>query len=248
MPTRLTNLRLKRISIVDDGDNPDANIMLIKRRNTNDNIKKELDAMADNDKLTDEQRAEIAAEAVAKAKAAHDVELQEVQKELDALKLAKAADASDVEKRIAKAEADAKETRETLVKIMDSKADADAVAKVKEWGNIPGVTDDVAAVVKAVRKSAPGMAEKYEALLDGANKMIGEGSLLKSIGGDGDGSGGTAIAKIQAKANELRAANPDMTDAVAMEKAMELNPDLMKQHNREFDITPTKNPHYEGRG
>jgi hypothetical protein len=262
--TRILSLRLKRISIVDDGDNPDANILLIKRRDKNIKDKDLPNMSKDTDlQLTDEQRAEIVAEAVAKAKAdakadaedalkkakkeAEDKAAAELKEARDALaKLeGKNVDADEMAKRVAKAEKDAQETRETLAKLMDVQAEADAVAKVKQWDNIPNVTDDTAALVMAVRKSAPGKAQELEALLDGANQLIGESELLKVKGSDGDASG-DAMAKIQAKANELRKADPTLNDADAMVKAMDDNPDLMKQYEREYASRPTKNPDYEG--
>ena len=230
MPTRLFNLSIKRISVVDDGDNPDASIMMIKRKTKT----KELDAMADNEVvLTDEQRTEIAAVAVAKAKAEADVELKKVQDELAQLKLN--AD-SDVAKRVAKAEADLKETREALAKKMDADAEVSVLAKMKDWDCVPDLKADdadVAKALKAVRKSAPGHASVLEGIIDRCNKALSESALLSVVGKDAIGTG-SAEAALNAKASEIQKANVGMSDAVAMVKAHELYPDLALQYAREY--------------
>ena len=119
MPIRLTNLRLKRIAIVDDGDNPESDILLIKRRDTEKD--KDLPNMdKDKDlKLTDEQRAEIVAEAVAKAKADAKAEADE------ALKKVKKAEEKATAVAEKKAADELKKAKDAVAKLEGKKVEAD---------------------------------------------------------------------------------------------------------------------------
>jgi len=234
MPTRLFNLSLKRISVVDDGDNPDAEIMLIKRRDKTIKDKDLTDMDKDKDlELTDEQRAEIAAEAVEKAKAEADVELKKLQDEIKALKESQE---SDVAKRVAKAEAELKETREALAKKMDADAETAVFAKMKTWDCVPDLkTDDpeVAKALKAVRKSAPGHAEVLEGMIDRCNKALSESALLTVKGSD-HAAGGKAEVELNAKAAEIQKAHDGMSWPDALVKAMDDNPEITKRYMKEY--------------
>lgn len=127
---------------------------------------------------------------------------------------------ADEAERIAKAERDLRQADEAISK-------AEAIAPVG------GKTDDVAALLLALREKAPEEADKVEALLTGAADRIEKASAFQEIGKDDTDLGVGASAA--AAAEEIRKSNPNLTKEQAIAKAYEANPALYDEARRESE-------------
>ena len=72
--------------------------------------------------------------------------------------------------------------------------------------------------------------------LEAAAASARRGGLYAELGSSLEGEGGGAYAKISAAAEEIRKANPGMTEAIAKSKAMELHPELYDEYLAEGSI------------
>lgn len=119
--------------------------------------------------------------------------------------------AKDAEK-IAKAEREAR-VRSEIRKRAEGYANAGEVEKIAE------------AIYKAQGVSQE-FAEQLEGLFQAAHERIAKGDLFREMGsGAGDGAS-TAWGKIEKAADEIQKANPSLTRAEAIAKAVENNPEL----------------------
>ena len=242
MPIELTGLKIKRVATVDAGDNPDADIVLFKRKATDDGTepgtKEKLDKNTKggevdvSDKadlgITEEVLKEKVDSAVKEAEDKAAEELKKAQEEKDELEK-KLKELEDVEKdKRTEVEKRLDETREELTKMQDDQRTKDAEVAVKKWQNIPGMSVEFAPVLKAVRASAPGQAEKVEEMLDAANAALEGSKLLTSAGEDGEGE--TDVEKqAEVKAAEFMKADPTLTKTQALAKAWE-DPEMYKAY------------------
>jgi hypothetical protein len=164
--------------------------------------------------LTDAAKAQISkAEKAATDAAAQVAELR---------KSAEAADAKrvELEKQIA-TERDERLTREF-------------VAKAAKLDHLPAKTDELGAILKALHAASPDATAKLEKLLEGTNEKLAKViELTKEVGRGGEPQATTAWAAIEKAAVELRKTDGKLTKEQAITKAMEQNPALYEQHNRE---------------
>ena len=177
-------------------------------------VKKE-DGTWDLSAVPEEQRP--AFEAVIKA---HDDEVTELRKQAET-----EASKADEAIRIAKEERDARETREYIAK---SEGFTHLAKDDTEFG---GLLRDIA---KAERDETlpEGTLEKLEAVLKAANEAVEKGALFAEMGRTGHGST-SADSKLDAVAKELRDADPTLTEAKAIAKALEMHPDLYDEYRKE---------------
>lgn len=124
---------------------------------------------------------------------------------------------SKAEKRAEAAEAVAKaERKERLRK--------EFVEKAKTLPMISDTPDDFGALLEeASEKLSEDDYKKFEGLLKAANEQITKSNLFDEIGNGGLGS---VNASVEAKANELRKADPTLSEAQAIARAYEMNPAL----------------------
>lgn len=129
------------------------------------------------------------------------------------------------------------ETAEAIAKsALDTLANQQFVAKAKEFDALPGTTPDaLAPVLKSLAAALP--KEQYDALenvLKGANEAIKTGKAFDEIGKSGNGNtAGSAYAKIEKAADDIMKANPNLTKAQAIDKAMDAHPDLVAEYRKE---------------
>ncbi|NUB16781.1 hypothetical protein GAY28_32615 [Azospirillum brasilense] len=125
---------------------------------------------------------------------------------------------------IAKAE---KEAREHTARV--AKAGTD-------FGNLPASGEEIAGVLKAMEGMDEPVRKTLEAVLKAGNEAVGKNVLSGEIGksGGGGAAAGTALAKAQAKAAELKKADPSLTDAAALEKAFDADAALQAEYLKEM--------------
>ncbi|WP_211108673.1 hypothetical protein, partial [Azospirillum baldaniorum] len=124
-----------------------------------------------------------------------------------------------------------------------AKAEKDArehtarVAKAgTDFGNLPASGEEMAGVLKAMEGMDEPVRKTLEAVLKAGNEAVGKNVLTGEIGksGGGGAAAGTALAKAEAKAAELKKADPSLTDADALEKAFDADPVLQAEYLKEM--------------
>jgi hypothetical protein len=184
-----------------------------------------------------EKRAETAETAAAEAEAllkAKEAELAELAKanqdpaEAEA-EIIKSLPES-IRKRLEEADAVAKAAQEELQKSKDAAEAAEFVAKAKELQ--AGDADMIGGLLLRVAKGKTTAedAATVEAVLKSAASVTATSELFKSLGTAGDDKALEPGEALLAKAKELKAADPSLTDAVAYEKALEQNPSLYTEY------------------
>ena len=168
---------------------------------------------------------------------------------IDALKAAEvdAAVVTEVESAIAKAAEDAKlakadpETRAAIKKAeeraeaaekiakeeRDARLDKEYIAKAEKLDHLTIKAEDFGPVLKSAAEKLT--KEEYEALesvLKASNEQIEKGALFAEAGAAGSVAAADAFGELQQKAQEIKKAEPKLSDAEALDKAMKDNPDL----------------------
>lgn len=225
----LKDLEVDEISLVDAGANPQANILLIKRKGEQDMNKKDK-----------------AAEVVTQEQVSKEAETQTVDVEKDALQkrvaeLEKqladrdAADKAAIDKAAAdKAAADNKTLAETLERLNQrmeehiEKAEDAALMKVAEKYEIIGEKkEDTFKLLKSVKGT-----DSYDLLIgtfDKALAAIKKAGTFEEVGKTGYGSLGSRRTKIEKLADEIQKADPTLSRRFAIEKVFEQHPELEEQ-------------------
>lgn len=107
-------------------------------------------------------------------------------------------------------------------------------AVAKKYEPLGKKTDELAAKLYDLKKAGGTVYDDYVALLDENLAMVGKSGLFGEIGSNREGSAGSAES-IGIKAAELaKSANGSMTQAEAVIKAFEENPDLAAQYEQEY--------------
>lgn len=239
--SRLTKLRVRKISGVDLGGALDPNVTLMKRR---DPVAKEQSMMSFDEAIADlppEKKAAILA-AMEKAAGKKDAPApdemakrllaqvpEEVRKLLDAEK-AESAKREEVAKRDAEeAKKAAADIAKRLADIEEANETREFVAKAKNI-RFPLETGDLANVLRCVAKGrvmSPDLSKKFETALESVSKALSEGALAEigSLGGESDNPN----TKLQSIAKALKAQNPALSEIAALNEAYRLNPKLYEQ-------------------
>lgn len=243
---KLTNVKLDEISFVSRGDNPDANVLLLKMK------PEETSNQKGEGTMTPEEIA-----ALKKAKDDADAQVAnltksvtDITKENETLKAMSAEDKKKMDAMIAEKDKMKKEedvlkglpeyiqkeltaNRERISKMEDDNLTREYVTKAAD-APLVGKADEVGSLLKSIAKSDPAAADKVLALLKTANERIKEGDLLKEKGkGEVDGEAASAYDKIVAKAADLRKTCPELTVAQAFSKVYDAETDLRKEYEAE---------------
>jgi len=136
----------------------------------------------------------------------------------------------DANKRAEEANARAEEALAKAAQAEENARVAVLTKRVQEGGDLaglPGMSPELVPTLKALQEKAPEEFAKLETVLTGAAEAIRSGDLMKELGANGGVQGSGSYAKLQAKAAEIRKAEPNLTEAQALVKAQEQNPDLV---------------------
>ena len=228
MATRLKNLTVDRVDLVDAGANPDAHVVLFKRdgiipeapepahteeSNVATDVQKNLDeatarvseleaTIAALDEMDNDTLAALRGIEVVKADPQEEVLKglpEDVRKRLE-----------DSEAKIAKMEADAR------VESFTKRAATD-FAKVADHA-------ELGAVLATIAEKAPEVLGGVEKVLRAANERIDTSTILKTVGSDGDADASDPVA---AKVDAILKADPNKSKVDATAEAMR-DPEIQK--------------------
>tara|TARA_B100000519_G_scaffold132739_2_gene114697 strand:+ start:712 stop:1566 length:855 start_codon:yes stop_codon:yes gene_type:complete len=104
------------------------------------------------------------------------------------------------------------------------------------FGSVPGTTAvDLGVLLQELTVAAPEAAGKIEAILESVNKAMETSEVLEEAGQATVEETGSAWDKVEARAAELRKANPDLSVYQARAKVLEGNSELFQAYNNEFE-------------
>lgn len=226
--TWLKNLKLKHIALVDRGANPEADIVLAKRDDT---------------ETAPAGHAVFLVQPGTKTTGAGTMPDMDIQKAIDAA-VAEAVkkqseEVAALKKRADDAEAAAKASAESAkaeaAKVAKMEADRrheQFIAKAKTYDAIPGASpDDFASLLEVAETGMTAeQTVKFEQVLKGANEAIKQGQLFATIGSGRSGNPTGAEAKMKTAAQELQKADGKLSYPQAFAKVMTQQPELYKQY------------------
>lgn len=129
---------------------------------------------------------------------------------------------------------------ETLAKsLLDEREDQRFEDMAKELLHLPGVdsASDEQTFAKSLRAVSEGVEpETFDGLfkvLKAADAALATSPLFKEFGASGGSAAGSAGSSIEAIAKELRAADPELSEAESIAKAATENPELYVTHRHE---------------
>lgn len=169
------------------------------------------------------------ADEIAKATVEKDEKIVKLEAEIAAQKAAAATDAKKAADEIAAAKSDGEKLAERLSKIEQAAEIAKTRTELAEAGVLVDLDKMVGIVVKLRATSPPDADELVKELKSGAEKAK-TAALFSEIGKGGRPAPSSADAAIDAAAAELRKADPKLSEAQAMTKALKADPGLYTRH------------------
>ena len=156
------------------------------------------------------------------------------QSALDAI-LKKAAVDETVEEEgtVAKAQPENEELKNEVAELKKALAMKDMEAVAKGYEILGKDTAELAKSLYAMNQAGPEVYADYVAALDIAKAERESSGMFKEIGKSRTETAGGAVSKIEAKADEIQKADPNMSRLEAINKAWEQNPDLVKEYDSE---------------
>lgn len=128
----------------------------------------------------------------------------------------------------AEAEARAVEAEEIAKVEREERRDREAVAKAEALSHISTTTEDLAALLKRLDETDPELADEVHKLLVQADAQIESGDLFAEIGKAAPQS--VVGSELDSIAKNLQAADPSLTEAQAIDRALTEHPDLYAAH------------------
>ena len=105
----------------------------------------------------------------------------------------------------------------------------------KKYAPLGEKEDELAQRLYDMKKSNPANYDAYVAILDKSLGMVEKSGLFAEVGKSYSGTAtGGALAKVEAKANEIQKSDPTMTREEAVAKAWTDNPDLIREYEAEY--------------
>ena len=226
---KLTEIQVNEISMVDAGANPEAHILLVKRKQEETSMAKDVKSVEAVNKQ------EEMTEPVTKNEAV-DVEKEELQKRIAELEKAlaerDAAEQAALEKAAKdKAAAETEALQETLKRAIArneelvEKMEMNELLKVASKYEVLGETADDLSKTFKVAKSA-GNYDELIALLDKSLAAVEKAGTFTEVGKSGYGTMASAQTQIEKIAAEIKKAEPNLTDRQALDKAFVQHPEL----------------------
>lgn len=216
---RLKELEIEEVSFVDAGANPQAQILLFKRKETNDMADK-IDKTDKKENVVEKQEPVVEVKDAPKAdevaKAKEEVAALEEQKKSELAKLEQ--DRADLSK--------AKETFNALISKLQEQVEksetAESLQIAKKYELLGLKAEELAPQLKQL-KASPELYDTMIKLLDTALTTQENLGVFAEIGKKGFDNGTVSVEKYAA---EIQKANPSMSWRWAIEKAYEQHPEL----------------------
>jgi hypothetical protein len=144
--------------------------------------------------------------------------------------MAKSAELEAVEKAVAVEKARADEAIALLQKERDERADADAIAKAKNWNNLPLDAEKVGPALRRLSQIDEDLTKGIESILDAVNTQAKTSNLFAEIGKSVDSSATDAYDRLTALAKAAVESGVAPTMETAMADVALANTDLYKQY------------------
>lgn len=219
---QLKELEIDEVSLVDAGANPEANILLIKRKGESEMAEKQIEKQEVKPEENQDTQAELAKIAAERA------ELEKKAAELTAKaeELAKR-DAESAAQ--AEAVAKAKETYDALITSLTEhveKADNAEMLKVaKKYELLGRKAEELAPMLKSL-KASPELYDSMIKTLDDALAAVTKAQTFEEIGKSGYGTVSNDQQKVEAIAKKYLETEPQLSWRQALDKAWQENPNL----------------------
>ena len=120
---------------------------------------------------------------------------------------------------------------ETLEKSIEMKEFSEIAKKYAPLGE---KEEDLAKTLYDMKKSNEANYNAYISVLDKSLGLVEKSGVFAEIGKSASGSNGTAIDKVEAAANEIQKADPNMTREQAIAKAWIDNPELIAEYEADY--------------
>lgn len=215
--------KLTEVSLVDAGANQRAHIAIWKRAPETDMTKPfDVATLSPEAKVEFDALTKRATDAEAKV-----TELTPKPEPEDEIPAAIAKRIEDTEKRATDAE-------ERIQKMEVEKRNEDAVRKVSAWKHLPIKATEFGPILRKIEDGLKLSADEQKELdrvLGAANEVARVGQLFEEIGSGADE--GTAAAKVNKLAEDIRKADPKVTAAAARAQVYKNHPTLMTEVENE---------------
>lgn len=250
MPIKLKNIFLKRIAVVDSGDNPEAEVLLFKAKDNNtvieDKVKggnvmtKTFDEIVK--ALPEDEQVVVNAE-IEKVKAEAKPKEEDEPKgkpqgvaSFDEAEVVKSADPKVQEiiakqkEDLEKVEKESKEKDETIKKFQED-IKKEAIEKtVSTFDRIAVPKEEMVGLFTKLDAETSNLVEK---VMKSVNEQLVSANIIKVIGTDAEGEQLNAEATVEKEAKELMKSDTKLTLAQAKVKVIRTKPDLYKQYQEE---------------
>src|SRR3989338_651520 len=228
---KLKNLVLRAIALVDRGANQEARVVLTKRDDAEDAPMREAEHGSMDECMAAGKTEAECKELMAAMKRAEEEQMPDKLPE-DVTKAL--AEVADLKKRATEAEAAQKAAETRIAKMEDERQREVFIAKAQEFKDLPGANpDDLGPILrKAYGVWTPEEQQKVEAMLRGAVKIAQDSALFQEIGAARPAVG-SALDKLNAKANELVQKDGKMTFAQAFAKVCDTDEGKAFYHQHE---------------
>ena len=257
MPFSLKNFFVKFVSVVDKGDNPEADVVMFKNKDKKGGAR--MKTFEELLKELSEEDAKVIKEAV-EGKDEKFIELEKTNKELEEAN-------KELEKNQKDPEGKEDEGKEDLLKnanpelqkmvedlkkeVMDNKKEADELKKENEkkavelrkealskeaekFENIGATKEDLVEIFTKIDETGDDeLMEKIKAVLSADNTALEGNALVKAVGSDRDPVDKTATEEVEEKAQELMKSNKELTIEQAKAKVVKSDSKLYDKYLKE---------------
>lgn len=233
MPNEIKDLQVLEVSLVDKAANKRKFLIYkdedsIEETSVDDSIIKTDEGgtqiMGDQKKTEDVKKTEVPVDQTKKEEKPVEQITKENVKQMDV--------PEEVKKQLDQLFKANEELSKKLQKEMDEKKEKMFIAKAETLNNLPMQPAEFGIVLKRIADSVE--TADYEALetvLKAANEEISQSQLFKEVGSGASGFAGKgSYSKIEKIAKALREADPKLSEAQAVEKALESNPHLYNEY------------------
>jgi len=245
MPIKLKNLFIKRIAVVDSGDNPEATVELFKAASKEENdlekggqkMSKTFDEII---KALPEDEAKIVTDEIDKA-AKKEMTPEEKAKMLEEMGVKK--EDTKVEDAIKKADPEIaeviKKMQEEITKTKDELKKEQETLKKEKLAKQAESYDKIATpkeeIVDLFMKQEPEDAVKLDAIFKAVNTQLADSKVFKTVGQNAGGESATALEKLE-KLATVRAEEKKISKELAKAEIIKEKPELYEEYSNEKEV------------
>jgi hypothetical protein len=154
----------------------------------------------------------------------------DVNKALDGLSIE---DKKHIEKAMKESEVQVAQLQKSLKAMQDEQALASWVTKCVDLKGFGKTSQELGEDLKKLADVDTALADKQFGTLKKASEAIQQSAMFKELGGRGESLGGTAMSKVEKKAEMLIEKSDNLTKAEAITQVLTQNPDLYAEYMAE---------------